>query len=192
MGARGVMRTVALTGETWPVFARLVEAHRGVWGGCWCLGFHAERNAAGDPAERRQMKEDKVRRGAAHAALVLDGEDCVGWAQFGSPAELPTIKNRKAYDAGVQALPDWRVTCFFVANGARRAGVAARALEGALELIAAAGGGVVEGYPEAIEGQKTSAAFLWGGTVGMFTRAGFVAERKIGLHRWVMRSEVTT
>jgi hypothetical protein len=27
---------------TWPDFARLVERHNGVWGGCWCMGFHAE------------------------------------------------------------------------------------------------------------------------------------------------------
>jgi hypothetical protein len=27
---------------TWPDFARLVERHNGVWGGCWCMAFHAE------------------------------------------------------------------------------------------------------------------------------------------------------
>jgi len=27
---------------TWPEFARLVERHNGVWGGCWCMGFHRE------------------------------------------------------------------------------------------------------------------------------------------------------
>jgi len=25
---------------TWPDFAALVEANNGVWGGCWCMGFH--------------------------------------------------------------------------------------------------------------------------------------------------------
>ena len=25
---------------TWPDFADLVERSGGVWGGCWCMGFH--------------------------------------------------------------------------------------------------------------------------------------------------------
>jgi len=28
---------------TWPDFARLVEKHNWVWGGCWCMAFHEER-----------------------------------------------------------------------------------------------------------------------------------------------------
>jgi hypothetical protein len=183
--------TVApLSEATWPAFAALVEAHGGIFGGCWCLGFHAERNAVGSYEGRRDMKLDKVRRGEAHAALVVEGETCLGWAQYGSAAELPTIKNRKEYDRTGGGVPDWRVTCFFVDRGQRREGIAAVALDGALGQIAAAGGGVVEGYPEAIEGQKTAAAFLFGGTVSLFERAGFAADRKIGLHRWVMRRVV--
>src|SRR5688572_27555529 len=29
----------------------------------------------------------------------LDGEDCVGWCQFGPVDELPRIKHRRAYEA---------------------------------------------------------------------------------------------
>ena len=32
----------ALGEDTWPDFASRVEQHNGVWGGCWCMGFHAE------------------------------------------------------------------------------------------------------------------------------------------------------
>lgn len=59
----------------------------------------------------------------------------------------------------------------------------------ALDLIAAAGGGVVEGYPEAVEGRGT-AAFLHGGTLAMFERAGFLRERRIGKAKWVVRRVV--
>ena len=76
---------------------------------------------------------------------------------------------------------------FFVDKGHRRAGISAVALEGALAGIAEAGGGWVEAYPEALEGQKTAAGFLWGRTLGMFERSGFEKMRKIGLHRWVVR-----
>jgi ribosomal protein S18 acetylase RimI-like enzyme len=174
-----------LTADTWDAFAALTAAHGGIFGGCWCLGFHAERNRIGGYDARRQAKQDKVRQGQAHAALVMQGGACIGWAQFGSPAELPMIKNRKAYDAGGGPAPDWRITCLFVDRAHRRQGVAEIAVQGALDLIAAAGGGRVEAYPEAQEGQKTAAAFLFGGTTGLFERAGFAPIRQIGLHRWV-------
>ena len=35
-------QTRLLTPETWDDFAGLVEANNGVWGGCWCMGFHPE------------------------------------------------------------------------------------------------------------------------------------------------------
>ena len=28
--------------STWPAFAALVEANNGIFGGCWCIGFHPE------------------------------------------------------------------------------------------------------------------------------------------------------
>jgi Acetyltransferase (GNAT) family len=32
----------ALDESTWDAFAALVEANGGVFGGCWCMGFHPE------------------------------------------------------------------------------------------------------------------------------------------------------
>jgi hypothetical protein len=84
-----------LSPATWSAFAALVERHNGVWGGCWCMEFHPEGKERG--AHRSQMKERRVREGQAHAALVFDGEVCIGWCQFGSPAELPRIKHLRAY-----------------------------------------------------------------------------------------------
>ena len=100
---------------TWPDFAALAEDHHGVWDGCWCLGFHEEgRPHVHTPEERRALKEMRVRDGRAHAALVFDGDRCVGWCQFGPTDELPRIKHQKAYQEGLGELPDWRITCFFV------------------------------------------------------------------------------
>lgn len=61
-----------------------------------------------------------VRAGQAHAALVYDGSECVGWCQFGPTEELPRIKHKRAYLADVKQLPDWRITCFFVDSKHRR------------------------------------------------------------------------
>ena len=172
--------------STWADFARLVELNNGVFGGCWCMGFHPDdAGEDGVAAPKRERKLQRVRAGTAHAALVFDGEDCVGWCQFGPPAELPRIKSRAAYERGLTTLPDWRIACCFVGKGHRRRGVASAGLAGALDLIAAQGGGVVEGYPEAAD--AVPAGFLFNGALSTYEKLGFQRDRKIGKHRWVVR-----
>jgi GNAT superfamily N-acetyltransferase len=180
-----------LDASTWAAFEQLVEDHHGVWGGCWCLGFHEEgQNGVHSPQERRELKQARVREGRAHAALVFDDERCVGWCQFGPTAELPRIKHQKAYKQGLRELPDWRITCFFVGRSHRHRGVADVALGGALAEISALGGGIVESYPEDTAGRTVSGSFLHNASLAMFERHGFVRERKIGKHRWVVRRPV--
>ena len=87
--------------------------------------------------------------------------------------------------------PDWRITCFFVDKNGGAAGVADGALGGALDLIAAAGGGRVESYPEDVEGRKTSGSFLHNASVRLFERHGFTRERQIGKHHWVVTRDVS-
>lgn len=118
-----------LTTKTWPAFARLVEKHNGIFGGCWCISFHLE------PGERRHgaaayraMKEQRVREGQAHAAVIFDGPDAVGWCQFGPTEELPNIRSKKTYEQGLRKLPDWRITCFFIDRERRGKGIATLAL----------------------------------------------------------------
>ena len=155
------------------------------------MGFHAEGVGKGHtPEGNRAAKEARVRAGTTHAALVLDGDACLGWCQFGSATELPRVKSRRKYEATLVTLPDWRVTCFFVDRKRRRQGIAAAALAGALEQIAASGGGLVEGYPEETDGVATQGSFLHTGTVGLFAKAGFDKQRQIAPRRWVMTREV--
>jgi GNAT superfamily N-acetyltransferase len=178
--------------STWPEFARLVERHNGIWGGCWCMSFHAEGVGRGrTAAQNRSEKESRVREGRAHAALVYDGTTCVGWCQFGPTEELPRIKNQRAYREELTALPGWRITCFFVDKSYRGKGVASLALEGALREIARLGGGTVESYPDDMEGRSMSASFLHNGTVAMFERQGFVRTRRLGKSRWVVAKVLT-
>jgi hypothetical protein len=175
----------ALDESTWPAFAALVEGNNGIFGGCWCMGFHPKQATEGTaPTPKRQQKLDRVRAGTAHAALVFDGEECVGWCQFGSPDEVPRIKNRAAYEQGRTESPEWRIACCYVGKGHRRQGVATAALAGAIELIASLGGGTVEGYPESAE--SVPAGFLYHGALSTFEKIGFAPDRKIGKHRWVV------
>ena len=172
---------------TWPDFARLVEKHNGVWGGCWCMGFHPEGvGRSKTPAQNRSEKERRVREGRAHAALVYDGATCVGWCQFGSPDELPRIKRKRAYLETPSDPPDWRITCFFADKAYRGQGVASAALEGALQQIARLGGGTVESYPECVDDRSVSASFLHNGTTSMFEQLGFERTRPIGKNHWVV------
>jgi GNAT superfamily N-acetyltransferase len=181
----------ALDESTWDAFAALVERNNGVFGGCWCMGFHPEGvHGETTPALNRERKLARVRAGTAHAALVLDGDDCLGWCQFGAPDELPRIKSRAAYEKGLTSLPDWRIACHFVGKGHRRKGVATAALAGALDLIAGLGGGVVEGYPEAAG--AVPAGFLFNGALSTFEALGFTRDRQIGKHRWVVRKTVSS
>jgi len=184
--AGGRFRIAALDESTWPAFAELVECNGGIFGGCWCMGFHPEDRESID--SKRERKLARVLAGTAHAALVFDGDACVGWCQFGSPDELPRIKNRKAYEQSTTTVPDWRIACCYVGKGHRRAGVAAAALAGALELISGLGGGMVEGYPE--DAASVPAGFLYNGALSTYDQLGFERDRMIGKHRWVVIKRV--
>lgn len=85
---------------------------------------------------------------------------------------------------------DYRITCFFVDRDYRGKGVAALALDGALDLIAKSGGGVVEGYPQDTQGKKANATFLYSVTRGCFEKAGFSYDRPKGTKNCVMRKTV--
>lgn len=179
----------ALDASTWEAFADLVECNGGIFGGCWCIGMHPEGDQAFESVEaKRQLKHQKVVEGSAHAALVFEDDRCVGWAQFGSPDEIPRIKNRKAYDKEQTEAPDWRIGCCYVGKGHRRKGVSTAALAGALGLIAQMGGGTVEGYPE--PAGDVPAGFLYHGVLSTFEANGFDRVRKIGKHRWVVGTTV--
>jgi len=180
----------ALDARTWPAYAALMERHNGVFGGCWCTWFHTmQGEKTFDADDNRALKERLVRTDRAHAALVFDSGEAVAWCQYGSPAELPNIYHRKEYEQTTEQLPDYRITCLFVDKRYRRSGVSAIALQGVLDLVAAAGGGVVEGYPHDNDGKKVSV--LYTGTRALFERAGFTYIRSKGTRNCVMRTTVS-
>ncbi len=176
--------------ETWPDFARFFETRPPVWSGCWCMAFHFKPGEPeGTAAQRRLDKERLVREDRSHAALVYDGADVVGWSQFGPPAELPA--RMRGYGKLDVALPDWRITCFVVDRERRGEGIAKAALKGALRIIAAKGGGTVDGYPIDIpRGKPYSSNFLWSGKASMFAKLGFHTLGNLGSSKRVMRKVV--
>jgi GNAT superfamily N-acetyltransferase len=177
--------TRPLDASTWDAFADLVERNNGIFGGCWCIGFHPEAGQRG--ISHHAVKEDRVRTDRAHAALVLDPDGAAeGWCQYGSPEELSGIKHRRAYDKDAPPLPDWRITCIFVDKKHRGQGVARTALEGALDLVARAGGGLVEAISEVTAGREAPGRFLFSATVELFEDYGFSRVRQVGKHAWIV------
>ncbi len=185
-------RIVPLSPETWPAFDGLVHRHNGIFGGCWCTWFHDGHPSCvgrGETFEgNRAIKKRLVDEGVARAALVMDVDEAIAWAEFGTPAQLPTIHHRKEYDATSVAEPDYRITCVFVDKRHRQQGVTELAINGALDLIAQDGGGTVEGYPHDLTDQtkKMSASFLYNGTRRLYERLGFTYDRPKGLKNCVM------
>ncbi len=178
-----------LDASTWAAFAELVERNDGVFGGCWCIGYHPERGQKG--ISHRAVKEDRVRTGRAHAALVIDADGFAqGWCQYGSPAELPGVKHKREYDKDAPPLPDWRITCFYVDKKHRGRGIARTALEGALAHIGEAGGGLVEAIPEVTTGRQAPGRFLFSATVELFEQFGFTRGRQVGKHAWIVSKVV--
>jgi GNAT superfamily N-acetyltransferase len=185
--------TRPLSPETWDDFCALVEANNGVWGGCWCMGFHAEGFGKNPSPERnRAAKRAHVDQGTVHQILVYDSDgNCVGWCQYGTPAELPNIKNPAKYAAGTPELPTWRIGCIFTGSRHRGRGVARAAVRGALDAIQSAGGGLVEAYPEqTVDRKPQRGGYLHTGPEELYEQFGFVRDRQIAKWRWVMRAEV--
>jgi hypothetical protein len=65
------------------------------------------------------------------------------------------------------------------------------AVRGALDLIAKAGGGVVEGYPHDLQGEKIRSQFLYSATRTLFEEVGFSYERPKAKRNCVMRMTVS-
>jgi ribosomal protein S18 acetylase RimI-like enzyme len=174
-----------LDAATWDAFAELVERNNGIFGGCWCIGYHPECGQQG--ISHRAVKEDRVRTDRAHAALVLDEDGAAqGWCQYGSPEELPGIKHKREYEKDPPPRPDWRITCFYVDRKHRGQGIARAALDGALDQIAHAGGGLVEAISEVTTGRAAPGRFLFSATVELFEQHGFTRGRQVGKHAWIV------
>ncbi len=180
--------TRPLDASTWDAFADLVERNNGVYGGCWCIGFHAAyQRGMGD---HRGLKEQLVRTGNAHAALVFDEQGrAQGWCQYGSPDELG-LKHERAYRKDPPPPARWRITCIFVDKRHRGQGIARAGLEGALTQIAAAGGGLVEAISETTAGREAQGRFLFSATVELFEQYGFARVRQVGKHAWIVSRDI--
>ena len=174
--------------STWDAFADLVERNNGIYGGCWCVAFHAGwKRGVDDP---KTLKHELVRAGQVHQTLVFDEHDrAQGWCQYGRPDEL-VLKHRRAYEADQPPRADWRIACIFVDKQHRGRGIARLALTAALQQIAEAGGGLVEAVSETTLGREAQGRFLFTATVELLEDLGFARVRQLGKHAWLVSRNV--
>jgi hypothetical protein len=181
----------ALDASTWDAFACLAEKHNGAGFGCWCTWFHS-RDGRPEGEIGRAWKERLVREGNASRGPGLRRRHRGGVVPIrfsgGASAHLPP--------EGIRGDPHGGGARLSRHVFLRRQGLSAerRRSGGAswcLDLIAKAGGGVVEGYPRDTQGKKMSATFLYSAMRSLFEEAGFGYDRPKGKFNCVMRRTIS-
>ncbi len=177
----GTRSAKQLSKATWSDFEEFFTANNGVWGGCWCMYFHApEKWDVKDYERNRKAKRSLVKEGHAHGTIVYCGRDPVGWCQFGPKEELSRIDHRKGYAPTSEDV--WRITCFFISRYHRKMGFAELAVKESVKAMKELGIKNIEAYP--VEG-RLSASLLWSGTPKLFEGAGFSRVRPLGKSSWI-------
>lgn len=97
-----------------------------------------------------------------------------------SSTNAPTTRNPPP------CYPDWRLTCVYVDPKHRGQVLARYAIEGALQLIGEAGGGLVEAISETTAGRTAQGRFLFTATAETLQDLGFTPIRQVGKHAWIL------
>jgi len=191
-----VYATRELALDTYPDFEKIAVKQ----GQCWCMYYQLAKpigcKMSTDEMKLLNKKEKRalVRAGRSHAILVYDGNNPVGWCQYGPKDELPRIDAGRNYRK-IKPLGEneklWRITCFFIDKEHRGKGVSKLALRTALDSIKKQGGGVVEAYPVVSEKMAAVAEWRWFGTPSMFQREGFRKVAALGTSGILMRKSIS-
>lgn len=159
---------------------------------CWCRYFALtgpEYSALEPSARKAQLKEKFDGGSPAPGVLAYRDGQAVGWCAVEPRTCYPRVlRSRVLRLAEAPAAADatairpeapgrvWSVTCFVVAPGHRRSGVADALLRAAVDHARINGADVVEGYPvDRGLRPKAGTADLYHGTLNLFQRAGFRA-----------------
>jgi GNAT superfamily N-acetyltransferase len=179
--------------DDWPHIISLF-GDKGACGGCWCMAWRVPhggktwQSACGEPNKKAFKK--LVSTGEAHGILAFDGDQPVGWCNFGRRTEFPRLETVKAYRRDdIEKV--WSINCFFILKQYRSSGVSAMLLAAAVKAITKRKGKIIEGYPVPLtkDGKQLPAAFSYTGPEIIFERAGFKAVQRISQSRPLYRLE---
>ena len=165
----------ALTPETFDDFADLVERLKGgLFGGCWCVHFHPDsdlRDIRLNQGRQPQRSRSSLVRGGASRTRRWSSRMARPWPgpstahRTSCPTSSTASSTTPRRSATVRLADHLKPG---LGKTHRRQGLAETALRGALDLIAATGGGLVEGYRHDMAlkdfKKKVSASFIYNGT----------------------------
>lgn len=173
------VQVVPASSDRWPDLEE-VFGMRGDPSRCWCQWFFAgARVGPGElAAANKESFRTQVEAGPPPGVIAYFDGVPVGWAAV-ARRPVYTRLRRSAVLRGTSpsSFEDdsvWSVTCFVVKTGARRRGVAAVLLGGAIELAQRGGASFIEGYPvDLARKSSATAAELYHGVLSTFLHAGF-------------------
>lgn len=180
-----------LTSERFPDLEAIL-GRNGI-GGCWCMYWACESNAAwsdgargGSVAPNRQAFRDKVDGGPAPGLIAYDGDIPVAWCRVVPRSELPGLARSPHFRTDLETEGVWSLPCFVVKSTHRRRGLTAVLIEAAKQFARDHGGRILEGYPWDTD-EKKSASTVYTGVASTFERVGFEEVQRLVPHKPMMR-----
>jgi len=169
----------SLTPSLWEDLERLF-GERGACGGCWCMFW---RQPLGQKWDQVKGKENKksfkklVLAKKVHGAIAYDGEDPVGWINWGPRKEYLKLDRSPSFQCN-DAEKVWSIPCFYILPSHRNKKVGSQLLEFSKKKLK---NKVLEAYPvQSKSSGKIPGAFAWTGTLSMFLKQGFKPVTKRG------------
>ncbi len=164
---------------------------RGACGGCWCMVWRLPHRdwVAGKGTRNRKALQRIVRDGGRPGVIAYSDGIPVGWCAVAPRADYVAL-GRSRVLAPIDDEPVWSISCLFVLKAFRRRGLSAVLLGAAVDLAAARGARVVEGYPVEPTMERTPDPFLWTGVPSAYRRAGFREAARRSRTRPIMRRAV--
>ena len=153
---------------------------------CWCA-YYRRRGAM----EARRQDRITANRGVFEAAtfaaaaegrapglIAYRGGEAVGWVSVGPREDYARLEHSSVLKR-LDERPVWSIVCFVVGRASRGQGIAGALLEAAVAYAQEHGATLLEAYPVDTGGRRIHSAYAFGGTLGMYERAGFtVAARR--------------
>jgi len=180
-----------LTPDRWPDLTALFDTSA-TPRACWCMWFRATtagyRASAGDANKRAFRRIVKTSAAPPGVIAYVDGQPA-GWCAVAPREQYPRL-HRSRTTKPIDDQPVWAVTCFFIASKARRRGLGHPLLRAAVDLAAAHGARIVEGYP-LMPGRTLRSDEAYVGVSSLFEKAGFTIAARPSERRAIMRSNIS-
>lgn len=166
--------THALAADRFDDFTQVVNPRRRA-DPCRCLAVCPRLGGTRDlwRETREQMMRRLSEREPPAGVLVYRDNQAVGWCQVVHRSSFGYLRTSPGGESKA-SVSVWAITCLVVRPGARRQGVSASLIEGAVAYAAARGARAIEAYPVNPRGRIDPGAASVGTKV-MFDRAGFLA-----------------